>query len=423
MTLENAYARIRNLPEVAVDAAIGVALTALTWLQVAGFARVWRFFGPPVGMPARPRGDGLFAMPADLIGSGERVDYGVWPYVVVALVFLPLAFRRKWPVAVLVATSAATLCYLVQHWPPTFVVFGVMIALATVASRSSRGRTSLYVVVLIALVVLGSAIIYSDYSNARWIGQAVGMAALLIASSLFGDAMRSRREYVEEVEQHFREAERVREEEALRRVGEERIRIARDVHDIVAHSLAVVTVQAQAGLSTVEKDPAQTQASLETIRDTGKSALTELRSMLDVLRTGDSDAPRSPGVTLADLDDLAETVRESGVAVDLTVSGDVEALPEFMGLSAFRIAQEALTNVMRHSQASRAEVVARVSRTELLLEVSDDGRGPSDELEDGHGIQGMRERAAALGGTLVTGPAGEGGLRITATIPIPRSAR
>jgi signal transduction histidine kinase len=236
--------------------------------------------------------------------------------------------------------------------------------------------------------------------------------------------MRSRREYVEEVEHRLQEAERTREEEALRRVDEERIRIAREVHDIVAHGLSVVTVQAQAGLSTIESDTGQTRSSLETIRDTGKDALTELRSMLDVLRTGETDAPRDPSAGLADLEDLAETVREAGIAVDVALEGETGHLPEFIGLSAYRIVQEALTNVMRHSEATRVDVVVRVGATDLFIEVTDDGQSSqAGESEPGHGIAGMRERAAALGGTFSAGPRDSGGFRVVATIPLPRSAR
>jgi signal transduction histidine kinase len=420
MVFEGALTRIKRLPPTAADAVLGIALTALTWLQIQGFSKMWRLFGPPGGRP-RQGDEGLFRAPSELIELGERVDHGVWPFVVVALVFLPLAFRRRWPTFVLVVVSGAAVAYLTQPWPPTFVVLAPMIALATVASRASRGRTVLYVLLVGALIGLGPALIYSD---ARWVAQAVGILGLLIASALFGDAMRSRREYVEEVEQRLQESERTREEEALRRVDEERIRIAREVHDIIAHGLSVVTVQAQAGLSTLESDTAQTRTSLQTIRDTGKDALTELRSMLDVLRTGETDAPRDPSAGLADLEDLAETVRETGIAVDVALEGEAAHLPEFIGLSAYRIVQEALTNVMRHSRASRAEVVVRIGPTDLFVEVIDDGRGSvAAGSEPGHGIEGLRERAEALGGTFRAGPRDSGGFRVVVTIPLPRSTR
>ena len=168
---------------------------------------------------------------------------------------------------------------------------------------------------------------------------------------------RSRREYIEAVEQRAIEAERTRDEEAHRRVDEERIRIAREVHDIIAHSLSIVNVQASAGMALIDAgEPARARESIGHVRDTSKQALAELRSMLDVLRTGEGDAPLGPIADISQFEKLVQPVRDAGIAVDLTIGFDPALVPAYASVSAYRIVQEALTNTVRHSGAGHVQV-------------------------------------------------------------------
>ena len=264
----------------------------------------------------------------------------------------------------------------------------------------------------------------SAFSSDRWMAQAVGTFALIAAAMLLGEAARNRRAYIAEVEQRAFDAERTREEEARRRVDEERIRIAREVHDIVAHSLSIVTVQASAAATLLDTDPERARESIDHIRATSKQALGELRSVLDVLRTGEGDAPLAPAADITEVERLLRPMRDTGLAVDLNVHGDLTSVPAFVSVSAYRIVQEALTNTVRHAQATCVRVALSVVAGRLEIEVLDDGSRANDLPAEpaGHGLRGMRERIEALGGTVVAGPATSGGFRVYATIPLSRSA-
>jgi signal transduction histidine kinase len=294
-------------------------------------------------------------------------------------------------------------------------------SLAAFSTKRHSGFVALFVAGMIAAVPLIA------FSSDRWIAQAVGTFALIAAAMLLGEAARNRRAYIAEVEQRAFEAERTREEEALRRVDEERIRIAREVHDIVAHSLSIVTVQASAATTLLDTDPERARESIDHIRTTSKEALGELRSMLDVLRTGDGSVPMAPTADITEVERLVRPVRDSGLAVDLTVHGDLAAVPAFASVSAYRIVQEALTNTVRHAEATSVSVALAVVAGRLEIEIIDDGHGSGESTvesaeADGHGLRGMRERIDALGGTLVAGPAAAGGFRVYAAIPLSRSA-
>ncbi|HEX8135430.1 MAG TPA: sensor histidine kinase, partial [Actinomycetes bacterium] len=229
------------------------------------------------------------------------------------------------------------------------------------------------------------------------------------------------------------EAGRNREEELRRRAYEERLRVAREVHDVVGHGLAVINMQAGIALHVLAKRPEQVQVALEAIKTTSKEALDELRSTLAVFRQPEeAGAPRRPAPGLAQLEALIGEMTDSGLPVDLTVSGERAGLPGAIDHAAYRIVQESLTNVLRHAGPVTARVRVSYEPGALDLEISDDGNGsrlyqPDGSAPDGalpeatgtggHGIAGMRERAAAVGGTLVAGPAPAGGFRVHARLP------
>jgi signal transduction histidine kinase len=249
--------------------------------------------------------------------------------------------------------------------------------------------------------------------------------SLLAAGALWfvGDSVRERRRYLAQRQQQ--EAERGR-----LAVREERVRIARELHDVVAHTLSVVTFQAGVGRKIGAARPAEALLALRAVEVTGRGALEELRRILGLLREDDGEGPSlvpAPGV--GDLEELAGTVRAAGIPVTLAVTGEVGALPPAASLTVYRIVQEALTNVVKHARGAHASVQVQTARDGVLIAVTDDGGGPAADCaipatairpgdDAGHGLVGMRERAAAFGGTLEAGP-GPGGFRVSAWLPLP----
>jgi signal transduction histidine kinase len=214
-----------------------------------------------------------------------------------------------------------------------------------------------------------------------------------------------------------------REEEARRRVAEERVRIARDLHDSVAHSMASISVQAGVGAHVLDERPEDARAALLAIKHASRDALAELRATLSMLRSNEA-APREPTERLDRLPSLVESSRAAGLAVDVVIEGDARPLPPAVDTAAFRIVQESLTNVIRHAGPARATVAVRHSDGAVEIEVTDDGRGAvdgnggADGGGGGHGLAGMRERVALLGGELHAGTRRSGGYRVRSRLPL-----
>jgi signal transduction histidine kinase len=216
-------------------------------------------------------------------------------------------------------------------------------------------------------------------------------------------------------------AERTRAEEARRRAGEERMRIARELHDVLAHNISLINVQAGVALHLMDEQPGQSRSALQAIKQASNDALGELRSVLDVLRQGDEAPPRSPASGLAHLDGLVAGAGATGLEVRTRVEGIPRPLPAGTDLAAYRIVQESLTNVTRHAGPASATVLVRYGPDNLTVQVDDDGKGPSAAKTNGpggNGIRGMRERVATLGGELTTGPRPGGGFRVLARLPL-----
>jgi signal transduction histidine kinase len=213
---------------------------------------------------------------------------------------------------------------------------------------------------------------------------------------------------------------RTREEEARRRAGEERLRIARELHDVLGHHISLISVQAGVALHLMDKQPEQARVALSVIKDASKDALRELRSVLDVLRQVNEEPPRSPSPGLASLSDLVTRASEAGLQVHTRVSGDLKGLPASVDLAAFRIIQEALTNVMRHSGQTSSSIHVTCNEHELTLRIDNDAgkEGVRDGIGLGQGILGMQERASALGGVIEAGPRFDGGFRVFARLPL-----
>jgi signal transduction histidine kinase len=246
------------------------------------------------------------------------------------------------------------------------------------------------------------------------------LLALVIAALVLGESQRERGEAVAE-----RDESRRAMAESLQQQAEmtERARIARELHDVVAHHVSAIAVQAETARLTTEGMPEEGKAQLEAIGDTARDALGEMRRVLGVLRSDEgTEADREPQPGLARLDELVDTARATGTNVRLTQSGTPVQLPQGVDLCAYRILQEALTNARRHAPGATVDVEIEFSDETLRLRVRDDGPGASAEQVDGHGLLGMRERAIMVGGTLTVGPAEQGGFEVTAELPIPGSS-
>jgi signal transduction histidine kinase len=249
--------------------------------------------------------------------------------------------------------------------------------------------------------------------------------ALLAAVVLLAQMLRTRRAWLVEVGERLRRTELEREREAQRRVELERLRIAHELHDVLAHTIAVIGVHAGVAAEALTDSPSEAETSLRTIREKSREALAELRATVGVLREPREEVPRSPAPSLSRLEELVGMAAGSGVQVDVAVSGAARPLPAVVDLTAYRIVQESLTNVVRHAGANRATVAICYEPDAVVVQIDDDGRGSANGITsagDGFGITGMRERAAAIGGRLEAGPAPfpDEGFRVRAWLPVER---
>ncbi|MCW2816686.1 MAG: Two component integral rane sensor signal transduction histidine kinase [Nocardioides sp.] len=344
-------------------------------------------------------------------------------YVAVVLASAPVLVRRRHPV--LASTLVMVLMFGVLETSHLYqtIAFPAVVCGYTLASRLGR-RVAVPAGVLTSAVVIVILAVYSPHSLASWDTlKNLGFVALPLA---LGVAARDRRIATDALVERAETAEHSREEEALRRVGEERLRIARDVHDVVAHAMVAINVQAGVGAHLLDRDRELARTTLRDIKKLSGDALGDLRSMLGLLRPDDDDdtaVPVQPTQGLAEIDDLREGLGSAGVDLQVTIDPTADSLPAPIGAAGYRIVQEALTNVMRHAGPTCARV--RVTRDGdspvVVIEVEDDGGtapSPLDRSGSGNGLRGMRERAAAVGGSLEAGPRDGGGWRVSASLPV-----
>jgi signal transduction histidine kinase len=333
-------------------------------------------------------------------------------YAVVAVHTLALAFRRVFPVAVL-ATMVVTGALLPFLGVPPFVPGPViLLAVYTVAAtRPLALSVGGLVASCLALVVQG----LDAGGTATW-------ALIMTGSWMLGHYVRTRRLYAAELEERAAQLERAQAELAHQAVAAERLRIARELHDVVAHAMSVIAVQAGVGAHVIDAQPEEARRALAAIEVASRGGLAELRRLLGVLRDDtEAQASRLPTPGLADVEALVTRTAEAGVEVDVSIEGERSVLPPGVDLAVYRIVQEALTNVVKHAGVARARVVVSYGPADVAVEVTDEGRGGSPN-GTGHGIAGMRERAALYGGTIDVGPRPGGGFRVAARVPIAPSA-
>ncbi len=313
---------------------------------------------------------------------------------------LPLLFRRNFTRAVWVITLLLYLITQLANVGQIVSPAAHMVALYTLATHHTRRETAIYLSISVAAVLF---VPMSAATVALSFLVRCQNVALVAAAAALGDALRSRQVSLTVSEMRVQEAERAQEELARRRVEEERVRIAREVHDITAHSLSAVTLQAAVAERLLNSDPTEAKAAIHVVRITAKDALAELRSMVEILREPDQ-VETAPTATTDRLSEIVSYLQTAGIEVRLdTDDYQRQSVPTYLDVALFRIVREAATNIVRHAQAQHVNITLASDDSAVHLTVEDDGRGAdgaSEDAQTGHGIMGMRERAVTLGGTL-----------------------
>ena len=345
-------------------------------------------------------------------------------YGLVLLHTLPLAVRRRFPGTVLALCVASGLAFAALFMPPFFLGPALLVAVYSVAAYGRRWVS----VAGLAVAELGLAAVWLTPAMLERSTFLLFMGLIAVAWVL-GRFVGDRQVYAAQLEERTAELQRAREELARRAVTEERLRLARELHDVVAHAMSVIAVQSGVGAHVAASRPEEVGKALAAIEATSRAALEELRRLLGVLRQADEpqgDLAPVPG--LADLEGLLAELAKAGLAVKLRVNGTRPPVPAGVDLSAYRIVQEALTNVVKHAGSARAQVVVGYGDQDIRVEVIDDGRAAVTWVSDGragtgHGLIGMRERVQAFGGDLEVGPRPGGGFRVAARLPLAADQR
>nr|WP_231509744.1 histidine kinase [Streptosporangium roseum] len=336
-----------------------------------------------------------------------------WGYAVVIAAVTPLLWRRRAPLSVLAVTLAATSMYdLVDNVPSQPVWYTGMIAIYTVAVYSPPWPRLL----MLGITICGGLLLVGSSETA------LRGTVLFVAAYAGGRAVSVSRAYAAVLEERAARLERERQVEAERAAERERARIARDMHDILAHAVSIMVVQAEAGPVVIRSDPARAEAAFDAIAASGREAMVQLRRMLGVLK--EEEGPRAPQPTIGDLPALAGQVMGTGLDVAYSTRGEPRPLPPDVEIAAYRITQEALTNVVKHAGASHADIRLRWEDDALTIDVTDDGLGSGVALPPGgNGLIGIRERAAACGGTATAGRRADGpGFRVSVRLPLAAEA-
>lgn len=338
-------------------------------------------------------------------GTAGRTDVDALAIAIALVCPLSLLLLRWRPVLVLGVVVTLCVVYLVREYPYGPVIFSLVVVL--IGNLVLGKRMPAWIAGGIAYVgLLGSIRLLRD----EWSWQAaLGLAAWVLLVLLLGEFIRVRVERVAASREARAETER-------RQANEERLRIARELHDVVAHHMSLINVQAGVALHLIEREPERVAPALETIKNSSKEALGDLRSLIDVLRESDEAAPRQPAATLRSLDPLIERSAHAGLTVRQNVTGTPRPLPSAVEMAAHRIIQEAITNVVRHADADRAAIDLDYGTDMLTLRVDDNGHVDPARLQWGNGLRGMQERASTLGGDLEVGRAPAGGVRVQVTL-------
>ena len=339
--------------------------------------------------------------------------------LLVAVASIALIWRNRWPLAVLAVSTAGVLAYTLLGYVNGAALLAPAAAIYAVATNLTV-RQALAASAAALAVLWTATALRNPFDNATG-GAVIVLPVLMAAVCLGGIAVSNRSAFVASIQARA-------DDEARRRIDEERLRIARELHDVVAHTMSTINVQASAAATVLNDRPDAAAAALQAIRTASKNGLRELRAILNVLRQADDADPTAPVPGLAQLDALIAGATQAGLPTTLAVTGEAAPLPGGVDLAAYRIIQESLTNAIRHAGPAKATVTLTYRDGHLLIEVTDTGRGVlspaatdvsgANQPLTGHGLVGMRERAAAAGGTLQAGPASGGGFAVTAKLPV-----
>ena len=352
--------------------------------------------------PSRDAGSEVFSTTERAVAAGVGLA-----------LMLALGWRRRAPLVVLalaIAPSVVANAAVVLDTATTPAA-ALVLAAYSAGAHTERVRAPIGAAGVAALIAANVAEQFS-------LGELLFITMILGGAWLAGRAIRYRREREHVLERLTLELEHEREEKAQAAVAEERVRIARELHDVVAHAISVIVLQARGGRRSLATDPRETHEALDMIEATGSQALAEMRRLLGMLRTDDEEIALAPQPSLRYLDTLAAQVREAGLPVELSVEGEPTELPPGVDLSAYRIVQEALTNALKHAGPATARVVVRYGKNDLELEIADTGAGAGANDGDGHGLAGMRERVSLYGGNIEAGPRHGGGFAVRARLPL-----
>ncbi len=387
------YGRVRALSPLVVDGLLALLVTGVAFASL-------------VAKPSQA-----------LLAPEEGVRYRSVDALAVALLLLstlPITWRRRYPLLVLVLSGAAFLAYQALGYAAPALPFAPLIALYTVAASC----TSPISVTAAAALVVGIAVVEVTHRDPLGDDQLLAYLVSVVAAWMLGYGLQLSRVRTSLLEAQAMRLAREQADQTRLAVEREQARIARELHDIVAHHVSVIVAQAGAAQRVFDAEPAQARQALGWIETTGREALVELRRLLGVLRTDQGEPERAPQPGLGHLLSLLAQVRQAGLPVELVLQGDPRPLPAGIELSAYRIVQEALTNTLKHAGPTRATVVLGFHPEVLELQICDDGQGGTPDLVYGHGLVGMQQRAALLGGELLAGPGSGGGFQVTARLPV-----
>ena len=396
----------------------------LTGLYRSGMERVLQRFDPRVVDAVLAIAIAVFALIE--VWPGFLPVQSVWyrmdwigylsPMLLALVSTLPLAFRRRYPVAVLLVIGASMAGWFLRGGEsPGAVFLAFFVAIFSAAAYATNRRRSLFGYGVLAILFFG--LWWSEGQLDAWL---LFIFAFTTGIWLAGDTLRARTVEAREHERRVGEIERQRATALRQAAAEERARIARELHDVIAHNLSVIVIQAGAAQRVLDEQPDVAREALRQVEVTGRVAMTEMRRLLGVVRRGDDEPLTVPQPGVASLDTLLDDVRAAGLTVTLRTARH-RPLPPGVDVSVYRIVQEALTNTLRHAQATQATVDIRYLPASVDIEVADDGHGATDARWDtdggGHGLAGMRERAGLFDGAFEAGPRSSGGFAVRVTLP------
>ncbi|GAA4994990.1 sensor histidine kinase [Actinopolymorpha pittospori] len=380
---------------------------------------------------------GVIVSASDDAAARPLADLGQVGYAMLIVSGVVVALRRRWPVPVFVTTALASLVYYSFDFPDGPGWLGLFVALYTLTAYGDGRRSLVRAGVGISVLTICWLVAAADIEPRAAIGWVFFRIGASVMSAALGESVRSRRFIAAEAQERAERAERTREEEAHSRVDAERLRIAREVHDTVAHAIAVINVQAGVTAHVLDKRPEQAREALVAIEQTSSRALREMRAILGVLR--DADDGRVPHLDLGQIDELTANAQDAGLDIKLEANPPTTPLPSAVGSAAYRVLQESITNVIRHVGPTQVTVALHYGIDVLEVRVIDEGRrgaavgGPSDRhlrvhdptsngagssAEPGRGILGMRERCQLLGGELTARSLPTGGFEVKARLPL-----